>query len=117
MAITFIESTWVEVKVHGQTGRLLVREPNALEGARYFAQITRLRDHVKEDANSLVEIIQAHINLLSACVLQSESFAPAFPSAGSDAEKIAWVSLIPWTDISEIASQVATVGYPKTSAE
>ena len=117
MAIAFIESTWIEVKVHGQTGKLLVREPNALEGVRYFAQVNRLKDSVKDDPEALVAVIQTHINLLSACVLQSEGFSPAFPSSGTDAEKIAWVGMIPWTDISEIASQVATVGYPKTSAE
>ena len=36
MAITFIESAWVDVKVHEQTARLQVREPNALEGSRYL---------------------------------------------------------------------------------
>jgi hypothetical protein len=117
MAITFIESAWVDVKVHDQTARLQVREPNALEGSRYFAHVSRLRDQMKEDPDALVSIIQAHITLLSACVLQSENFSPAFPASGTDAEKVAWVSLIPWMDISAIASQVATVGYPKTSAE
>ena len=117
MAITFVESTWIEVKVHGQTGKLLVREPNALEGVRYFAHVNRLKDTVKDDPDALVAIIQAHISILSACVLNSEGFSPAFPYSGTDAEKIAWVSMIPWTDISEIASQAATVGYPKTSAE
>jgi hypothetical protein len=117
MAITFVESTWIEVIVHGQTGKLLVREPNALEGVRYFAHVNRLRDSVKDDPDALVAIIQAHITILSACVLGSEGFSPAFPSSGTDAEKVAWVNLIPWTNISEIATQVATVGYPKTSAE
>lgn len=117
MAITFVESTWIEVKVHGQTGKLLVREPNALEGVRYFAHVNRLRESVKDDPDALVAIIQTHISLLAACVLNAEGFSPAFPASGSDAERIAWVSMIPWTDISEIASQVATVGYPKTSAE
>jgi len=34
--IEFNENIWIDVEVKSQKGRLLVREPNALEGARYF---------------------------------------------------------------------------------
>ena len=42
MAIEFVEHHWLTVKVKGNTGRLLAREPNALEGARYMAATCNL---------------------------------------------------------------------------
>jgi len=116
MSVQFVESEWVTVKVKGVEARLQVREPNAMEGVRYFAAVDKHREAMKTDFEALERIIQTHINLLTACVLDSENFEPAFPVAGSEKERAAWIGRIPWTDVSTIASTVATVGYPKTSA-
>lgn len=116
MSVQFVESEWITVTVKGVEARLLVREPNAMEGVRYFAAIDKHREAMKEDFEALEKVIQTHINLLVACVLDSENFEPAFPKVGSEKERLAWISRIPWTDVSSIASAVATVGYPKTSA-
>ena len=116
MSVQFVESEWITVTVKGVEARLLVREPNAMEGVRYFAAIDKHREAMKEDFEALERVIQTHINLLVACVLDSENFEPAFPKVGSEKERLAWISRIPWTDVSSIASAVATVGYPKTSA-
>lgn len=116
MSVQFVESEWITVTVKGVEARLLVREPNAMEGVRYFAAIDKHREAMKEDFEALERVIQTHINLLVACVLDSENFEPAFPKVGSEKERLAWIGRIPWTDVSSIASAVATVGYPKTSA-
>jgi len=116
MSVQFIESEWVTVSVKGVEARLLVREPNAMEGVRYFSAIDKHREAMKSDLDALERIIQTHINLLTACVLDSENFEPAFPKGGTDKERAAWIGRIPWTDVSNIATAVATVGYPKTSA-
>jgi len=116
MSVQFVESEWITVTVKGVEARLLVREPNAMEGVRYFAAVDKHREAMKADFEALERIIQTHINLLTACVLDSENFEPAFPKAGSEKERSAWIGRIPWTDVSSIASAVATVGYPKTSA-
>ena len=116
MSVQFVESEWITVTVKGVEARLLVREPNAMEGVRYFAAIDKHREAMKQDFEALEKVIQTHINLLVACVLDSENFEPAFPKVGSEKERLAWISRIPWTDVSSIASAVATVGYPKTSA-
>lgn len=116
MSVQFVESEWVAVKVKGVEARLQVREPNAMEGVRYFAAVDKHREAMKTDFEALERIIQTHINLLTACVLDSENFEPAFPKSGSEKERSAWICRIPWTDVSTIASTVATVGYPKTSA-
>lgn len=116
MSVQFVESQWIDVTVKGAEARLLVREPNAMEGARYYAAVDKHREAMKTDVEALERIIQTHVNLLTACVLDSENFEPAFPASGTDKEKAAWISRIPWTDVSGIATAVATVGYPKTSA-
>lgn len=116
MSVQFVESEWITVTVKGVEARLLVREPNAMEGVRYFAAIDKHREAMKQDFEALERVIQTHINLLVACVLDSENFEPAFPKVGSEKERLAWISRIPWTDVSSIAAAVATVGYPKTSA-
>lgn len=116
MSVQFVESEWITVTVKGVEARLLVREPNAMEGARYYAAVDKHREAMKTDIEALERIIQTHINLLVACVLDSENFEPAFPKGGSEKDRTAWVSRIPWTDVSSIAAAVATVGYPKTSA-
>jgi hypothetical protein len=116
MSVQFVESEWVSVKVKGVEARLQVREPNAMEGVRYFAAVDKHREAMKTDFEALERIIQTHINLLTACVLDSENFEPAFPKSGSEKERASWIGRIPWTDVSTIASTVATVGYPKTSA-
>lgn len=116
MSVQFVESEWITVTVKGVEARLLVREPNAMEGVRYFAAIDKHREAMKQDFEALEKVIQTHINLLVACVLDSENFEPAFPKVGSEKERQAWIGRIPWTDVSSIASAVATVGYPKTSA-
>lgn len=116
MSVQFVESEWITVTVKGVEARLLVREPNAMEGVRYFAAVDKHREAMKTDFEALERIIQTHINLLTACVQDSENFEPAFPKDGSEKERSSWIGRIPWTDVSSIASAVATVGYPKTSA-
>ena len=113
--LTFVESHWVEVEIYRTKVRLQCREPNALEGARYFQAVSRSMDR-KDDVDGLAQIIQIHLDLLVACVKGSEGVEPAFPSDGTEAERRAWVTRIPWNDVSAIASEVATVGYPKTGA-
>ena len=79
MSVQFVESEWITVTVKGVEARLLVREPNAMEGVRYFAAVDKHREAMKTDFEALERIIQTHINLLTACVLDSENFEPAFP--------------------------------------
>ena len=43
MAIEFVEQHWITVESKRGTARLCVREPNALEGARYVGAIGRFR--------------------------------------------------------------------------
>lgn len=116
MSVQFVESEWVTVKVKGVEASLLVREPNAMEGARYYAAVDKHRQAMQADIGALEHLIQTHINLLTACVLESENFEPQFPATGTEKERRAWIERIPWTDVSSIAATVATVGYPKTSA-
>jgi hypothetical protein len=70
----------------------------------------------KDEVDGLAQIIQVHLDILVACLKGSEGVEPAFPSDGTEAERRAWVTRIPWNDVSAIASEVATVGYPKTTA-
>lgn len=113
--LTFVESHWVEVEIRRTKVRLQVREPNALEGARYFQAVSRLVER-KDEADGLAAIIQVHLDLLVACVKASEGVEPAYPSEGTEAERRAWLYRIPWTDVSTVASEVATVGFPKDGA-
>ena len=115
--IEFNENVWIEVEVKGQKGRLLVREPNALEGSRYYGALDRARVRLRaEDATGteLEAVIQLHITLLTACVSASEGFAQELDKEATPAAKSAWLVKIPWTDLGNIASAVATAGYPKT---
>jgi hypothetical protein len=113
--LQFVESHWVEVEIRRTKVRLQVREPNALEGARYFQAVSRSIDR-KDEVDGLAGIIQIHLDLLVACVKASEGVEPAFPSEGTEAERRAWLYRIPWSDVSSVASEVATVGFPKTGA-
>lgn len=113
--LTFVESHWVEVEIYRTPVRLQVREPNALEGARYFQAVARTMER-KDEPDGLSAIIQVHLDLLVACVKGSEGVEPAFPSEGTEAERRAWLYRIPWNDVSAVAAEVATVGYPKTGA-
>jgi hypothetical protein len=113
--LQFVESHWVEVEIYRTKVRLQCREPNALEGARYFQAVSRSMDR-KDEVDGLAQIIQIHLDLLVACLKGSEGVEPAFPSEGTEAERRAWVTRIPWNDVSSIASEVATVGYPKIIA-
>jgi hypothetical protein len=47
--IQFLDSVWLDVTVRGESARLLVREPNALEGVRYFSAIQKWRDRLESD--------------------------------------------------------------------
>ena len=113
--LQFVESHWVEVEIRRTKVRLQVREPNALEGARYFQAVSRSIDR-KDEVDGLAGIIQIHLDLLVACVKASEGVEPAFPTEGTEAERRAWLYRIPWGDVSQVASEVATVGFPKTGA-
>jgi len=113
--LTFVESHWVEVEIYRTKVRLQCREPNALEGARYFQAVSRSIER-KDEVDGLATIIQIHLDLLVACIKASEGVEPAFPSDGTEAERRAWLYRIPWNDVSTVASEVATVGYPKTIA-
>jgi len=113
--LTFVESHWVEVEIYRTKVRLQCREPNALEGARYFQAVSRSIER-KDEVDGLATIIQIHLDLLVACIKASEGVEPAFPSDGTEAERRAWLYRIPWNDVSTVASEVATVGYPKTGA-
>ena len=117
--IEFSENVWVEVEVKGQKGRLLVREPNALEGARYYGALDKVRVRLRApdaDGSELEAFVQLHLSLLTACVVASEGFAQELDKEATPAARTAWLARIPWTDLSNIATEVATVGYPKTSA-
>ena len=115
--IEFAENVWVDVEVRGQKGRLLVREPNALEGARYFAALDRARTRMREDdPDALVTLVQLHLTLLTVCVSASEGFAVELDREATPAQREAWLVRIPWTDIAKIATSVTEVGYPKSSA-
>lgn len=118
--IEFSENVWLEVEVKGQKGRLLVREPNALEGARYYGALEKARVRLRaEDADgtALEALVQLHLSLLTACVKASEGWSVELNRDATSAEREAWLSMIPWVDLSKIASEVSVVGYPKTSAE
>jgi len=115
--IEFNENIWIDVEVKSQKGRLLVREPNALEGARYFGAIDKARVRLRADDATGLEleaVIQLHITLLTVCVSASEGFAQELDKEATPAARSAWLVKIPWTDLGTIASTVATAGYPKT---
>ena len=115
--IEFSENVWLDVEVKGQKGRLLVREPNALEGARYFGALEKARVRLRaEDADetALEALVQLHLTLLTCCVSASEGFSVELDKDATPAAREAWLKRIPWTDLSKIASDVAVVGYPKT---
>lgn len=115
--IEFSENVWLDVEVKGQKGRLLVREPNALEGSRYFGALERIRARLRDengDGNALEALVQLHLSLLTACVSASEGFSPELNKDATPAQREAWLVRIPWTDMSKIAQGVAEVGYPKT---
>jgi hypothetical protein len=114
MAIEFVENTWIEITVKGSTGRLLVREPNALEGARYLATLNKHSSALQaEDVEAFEATIAAHVGLLTACVLESADITPAFPANGTESDRRGWITRFPFTDVSKIANQVIGVGYPK----
>jgi len=117
--IEFNENVWLEVEVKGQKGRLLVREPNALEGARYYGALEKARVRLRaEDADgtALEALVQLHLSLLTACVFASEGFVQELDKEATPAARSEWLVRIPWVDLARIAGEVATVGYPKTSA-
>ena len=117
MAIEFVENHWLTVKVKGSTGRLLAREPNALEGARYMAALQKQADGLKgNDPDAFEATIGLHLSLLVACVQGSEDFAPAFPYDGTEAERRAWLLRLSWADVAPIATAVMALGFPPTSA-
>ena len=111
--ISFIDSEWVDVKVRGEAARFLVREPNALEGVRYFSSVQKWRERLETDELALEGLIQCHLNLLSACVLDAEGFAVPFPRDGAPAERSAWLMRLPWGEVRGLARSVAMVGYPR----
>lgn len=114
MAIEFVENTWIEITAKGATGRLLVREPNALEGSRYIASLNRYTNGLKsDDVDAFENTIATHAALLTACVLESAEITPAFPANGTEAERRAWILRIPFTDIAKTAGAVMALGYPK----
>ena len=117
--IEFSENVWLEVEVKGQKGRLLVREPNALEGARYYGALEKARTRLRgedADASALEALVQLHLSLLTACVSASEGFGQELDKDATPAAREAWLCRLPWVDIARIAGEVAVVGYPKTSA-
>ena len=111
--ISFVDSEWVEAEIRGEVARFLVREPNALEGVRYFSAVQKWRDRLDSDETALEGLMQVHLNLLSVCVLDAEGFVVPFPREGSPAERMGWMVRLPWSDLSNLASKVAMVGYPK----
>jgi len=114
MAIEFVENTWIEITVKGASGRLLVREPNALEGARYIASLNRHNTGLREDdIDSFENTIAAHAAILVACVLESADITPAFPANGTESERRAWILRLPFTDVAKTAGAVMSIGYPK----
>lgn len=117
MAIEFVEKHWITVESKRGTARLCVREPNALEGARYLGAINRSRALMETDeAAGFEALMETHAGLLTACITNSEDWSPAFPGEGNTAEKREWVLRLHWEDLSKVATAVASVGYPKTSA-
>lgn len=117
MAFEFVDSEWVKITIKGHAAKLRVREPNALEGARYVAALQRNRPSLDENAEGALEtIISLHLAMITACTLESAEITPAFPADGNDAEKRAWVNRLPWADVTAIANEIMAVGYPKTSA-
>ena len=117
MAIEFVEQHWITVESKRGTARLCVREPNALEGARYVGAIGRFRALMETDEPAGFEgLMETHANLLVACIRGSEDWTPIFPFDGTVAEKREWVLRLNWEDLAKVASAVASVGYPKNSA-
>jgi len=115
--IEFNENMWIDVEVKSQKGRLLVREPNALEGARYFGAIDKARVRLRADDATGLEleaVIQLHITLLTVCVSASEGFAQELDREATPAAREAWLVKLPWVDLAKIANAVIEVGYPKT---
>jgi len=115
--IEFNENIWIDVEVKSQKGRLLVREPNALEGARYFGAIDKARVRLRADDATGLEleaVIQLHITLLTVCVSASEGFAQELDREATPAAREAWLVKLPWVDLAKIANAVIEVGYPKT---
>jgi len=117
MAIEFVERHWITVESKRGTARLCVREPNALEGARYLGAINRSRALMDTDeAAGFEALMETHAGLLTACITNSEDWSPAFPGEGNTAERREWVLRLHWEDLAKVAGAVAQVGYPKTSA-
>ena len=115
--IEFNENVWIDVEVKSQKGRLLVREPNALEGARYFGAIDKARVRLRADDATGLEleaVIQLHLTLLTVCVSASEGFAQELDREATVAAREAWLVKLPWVDLAKIANAVLEVGYPKT---
>ena len=113
MSIEFLDSVWIDVTVRGAPARFLVREPNALEGVRYFSAMQKWRDRLETEETALESMIQLHLNLLAACVLNADGFAVPYPADGTVTERLAWLVRLPWGDVSGLASAVAMVGYPR----
>ena len=116
MAIEFVENHWLDIKSKGATGKLLVREPNALEGARYMAGLQKHTDGLRlNDADSFEAVISLHLGLLLVCVQESKSIKPPFPADGTEADRRAWLLRLSWADIAPIATAVMGLGFPKAS--
>lgn len=117
MSIEFVENHWIEIKSKGATGKLLVREPNALEGARYMAALQKHADGLRaNDPDAFEAVIVLHLGLLVACTQESADITPPFPTTGSETDRRNWLLRISWTDIAPIATAVMGLGFPKGSA-
>ena len=117
MAIEFVEQHWITVESKRGTARLCVREPNALEGARYLGALNKFRALMETDEAAGFEgLMETHAGLLVACIRSSEDWTPIYPFDGNTAERREWVLRLHWEDLAKLGSAVAAVGYPKTSA-
>lgn len=112
--ITFIKRHWITVTIGEHKGKLCIRQPSAIEGVRYQAQLKQL---IAVEGNNDEAIVQTHIDLLLAVVCDSEEWSPAYPVDGNESERRKWIEQLPFHAIGKIAEAAFLVGLVPTSVE
>lgn len=113
--ITFIKRHWVTVTIGESKARLCIRQPSAIEGVRYQAQLKQLiaGDGVHDDE----QIVRTHVDLLVAVIVDSEDWSQSYPLEGNETDKRKWIEQLPFHAIGKIAEAAFVVGLVPTSVE
>lgn len=112
--ITFIKRHWLTINIGPDKARLCIRQPTAIEGVRYQSQLKQL---IAADGNNDEAIVQTHIDLLLAVIVDSEDWSHPFPIDSSEAERRRWIEALPFHAIGKIAESAFMVGLVPLSVE